>query len=110
MYWALVVAVIALGIRAVGLKLPPAGILLLLFMLQLGVRLPSSPGNLGVFEFLGVLSLSIFGVDKTSALGAMLVLHLVFYLPSSLVGVGYLLWTSTGLGQLRRAAMMLQEN
>lgn len=109
-YWALVAAVIALVIRAVGLQLPPAGILLLLFVLQLGVRLPSSPGNLGVFEFLGILSLSIFGVDKTSALGAMLVLHLVFYLPSSLVGVGYLLWTSTGLGQLRRAAMALQEN
>lgn len=109
-YWALVAAVIALVIRAVGLQAPPAAILLLLYVLQLGVRLPSSPGNIGVFEFLGVLSLSIFGVDKTSALGAMLVLHLVFYLPPSLVGAGFLLWTSTGLGQLRRAAMALQEN
>jgi uncharacterized membrane protein YbhN (UPF0104 family) len=109
-YWALVAVVTALVMRAVGLQVATVAILLLLFVLQLGVRLPSSPGNVGVFEFLGVLSLSIFGVDKTSALGAMLVLHLVFYLPASLVGVGYLLWTSTGLGQLRRAAMMLQEN
>ena len=38
------------------------------------------------------------------------VLHLVFYLPPSLVGVGYLIWTSTGLGQLRRAALTFQEN
>ncbi len=108
-YWVAVATATGLVVQAVGLEVSVAAILTLLFVLQIGVRLPSSPGSVGVFEYLGIASLSIFGIDKTSALGAMLVLHMVFYLPPSLVGVGYLLWTSTGLGQLRRAALALQE-
>jgi uncharacterized membrane protein YbhN (UPF0104 family) len=109
-YWAAVMAVIGLVMRSVGLQIPSVALLALLFVLQIGVRVPSLPGNVGVFEYLGVVTLSVFGVDKTSALGAMLVLHMVMYLPPSLVGVGYLIWTSTGLGQLRRAALSYQEN
>jgi uncharacterized protein (TIRG00374 family) len=109
-YWAAVMAVIGLVMRSVGLHVPLGALLALLFVLQIGVRLPSLPGNVGIFEYLGVVTLSAFGVDKTSALGAMLVLHVVMYLPPSLVGVGYLIWTSTGLGQLRRAALSGQEN
>jgi uncharacterized protein (TIRG00374 family) len=109
-YWAAVMAVIGLVMRSVGLPVPPVALLALLFVLQIGVRLPSLPGNIGVFEYLGVVTMSVFGVDKTSALGAMLVLHVVMYLPPSLVGVGYLIWTSTGLGQLRRAVLSYQEN
>jgi uncharacterized membrane protein YbhN (UPF0104 family) len=109
-YWAAVMAVIGLVMRAVGLSVPFAALLLLLFVLQIGVRLPASPGSIGVFEYLGVVTLSVFGVDKSAALGAMLVLHVVFYLPPSLLGVGYLMWTSTGFGQLRRAVLSYQEN
>ena len=109
-YWAAVLAVIGLVLRSVGLQVPPVALLALLFVLQIGVRVPSLPGNVGVFEYLGVVTLSAFGVDRTSALGAMLVLHVVMYLPPSLVGVGYLIWTSTGLGQLRRAALSYQEH
>lgn len=108
-YWAAVAAALGLVIRAVGLDVPPIAVLFLFFVLQIGVRLPSSPGGIGVLDYLGVFSLTIFGVDKTSALGAMVVLRLVFYLPPSLVGVGYLVWTSTGLAQLRQAALTLQE-
>lgn len=115
LYWAVVAAVNWLVIRAVGLGttsggLPLVAILVLLFVLQIGVRLPSSPGSIGIFDYLGVVSLSLFGVERAPALAAMFVLHLVFYLPPSLVGVGYLIWTSTGLGQLRRAALTFQEN
>lgn len=109
-YWAAVMAVAGLVLRSVGLQVPPVALLALLFVLQIGVRLPSLPGNVGVFEYLGVITLSAFGVDKTSALGAMLVLHIVMYVPPGLVGVGYLIWTSTGLGQLRRAALSYQEH
>jgi len=109
-YWVAVAAVIGLVVRAVGLRIPPVALIVLLFVLQIGVRLPSSPGSIGVFEYLGVSTLSLFGVDKTLALGAVLVLHVVFYLPPSLLGVGTLVWMSTGLGHLRRAALSFQEN
>ena len=109
LYWAAVAAVTGSVMHSVGLEVTLPVILVLLFVLQIGLRLPSSPGSVGVFEYLGIVSLSIFGIDKTSALGAMLLLHLVFSLPPSLVGVGYLIWTSTGIGQLRGAALMLEE-
>ena len=108
-YWLAVAAVNALVIEAVGIDVPLLASLVLLFVLQVGVRLPSTPANLGIFEYLGTVSLGLFGIEKTPALGTMLLLHLVFYLPPSLLGVGYLLWTSMGLGQLRRAALAMRE-
>jgi uncharacterized protein (TIRG00374 family) len=108
-YWGLVALVNWLVIQATGLSVPPIAALVLLFVLQIGVRLPSSPGAIGVFDYLGVVSLAVFGVEKTPALGVTLLLHLVFYLPPSLLGVGRLLWMSAGLGQLRRAALEVRE-
>ena len=108
-YWGLVAVVNWLVIQATGLSVPPIAALVLLFVLQIGVRLPSSPGAIGVFDYLGVISLAIFGVEKTPALGVTLLLHLVFYLPPSLLGVGRLLWMSAGLGQLRRTALEVRE-
>ncbi len=108
-YWALVTLVNWLAIRAMDLSVPAIASLVLLVVLQMGVRIPSSPGSIGVFDYLGVISLAIFGVEKEPALAVTLLLHLIFYLPSSLVGVCYLLWMSTGLGRLRRAALAAQE-
>jgi uncharacterized membrane protein YbhN (UPF0104 family) len=108
-YWALVTVVNWLAIRAMNLSVPAIASLVLLVVLQMGVRIPSSPGSIGVFDYLGVVSLAIFGVEKEPALAVTLLLHLIFYLPPSLVGVGYLLWMSTGLGRLRRAVLAAQE-
>jgi uncharacterized membrane protein YbhN (UPF0104 family) len=108
-YWAVAVVVIGTAMRAVGVHLSLIANLTLLFVLQVGGRLPSSPGNIGVFHYLGVVSLSFFGIERAPALGAMLVLHMIVYLPASVAGAAYLLWTSTGFGQLRRAALALHE-
>jgi uncharacterized protein (TIRG00374 family) len=97
-YWAAVAAVNGLVVRAMGLSVSPLAALVLLVVLQVGVRLPSSPGNIGVFEYLGAISLAFLGVDKSSAVGTTLLLHLVQYVPPSVLGAGYLFWTGTGLG------------
>ena len=102
-YWALLALVNELVIRAIGLDLPWTAPLVLLVILQVGVRLPSSPANLGVFDYLGVASLALFGVERTVALGVTLWLHLVLFLPPSLVGVAYLLSSGLDWGALRRA-------
>ncbi len=98
LYWAVVASVNWLVVRAAKLPVSPLAALVLLVVLQIGVRLPSSPGNLGVFEYLGSLSLAVLGVERSPAVGTTLLLHLVMYLPASLVGAGYLLWTGAGLG------------
>jgi uncharacterized protein (TIRG00374 family) len=96
-YWGVVAAINWLVIQATGLVVPALAPWVLLFVLQVGVRLPSSPGDIGVFDYLGVLSLALFGVAKAPALAVTLLLHLVLYLPPSLVGAAYLLWMNTDL-------------
>ena len=73
-----------------GLALPASVALLLLVVLQAGVAVPSSPGRLGVFHYLTVLTLSLFAVGKEEALGYAVVLHLVVYLPMLILGLWYL--------------------
>jgi len=73
------------------LVLPFWASLLLLVVLQVGTAVPSSPGRIGVFQYLVILTLSIFAVDKNVALGYSIVLYLVIYVPIVLIG-GYCLW------------------
>jgi len=101
-YWALVAAVNWLTMQALGVDLPPLASLVLLFVLQIGVRIPSLPAGIGVFDYLTWVSLALFGVGETAAFGLALLLRLVFYLLPSLVGVGALLWMSVDLGRLRQ--------
>jgi hypothetical protein len=53
----------------------------------LGVAIPSSPGYIGVFEAAGVLALSAFGVSRSSALAATLVIHALVYFLGSVWGM-----------------------
>lgn len=58
---------------------------LLLVALQIGTRLPSLPANLGVFHYTTLVTLALYGVDETAALGYAVLLHLiVFILPACL--------------------------
>jgi uncharacterized protein (TIRG00374 family) len=67
--------------------------LLLLVVLQAGVAVPSSPGRIGVFQYLAVLALGVFSIDKELAFGYSVVLYIVVYVPIAIVGA-YCLWRS----------------
>lgn len=76
-----------LALQAFDLQLPLTASLLLLIALQAGISLPSVPGYLGVFEYICVLSLGVFGVEPAVALGYGLLLHAVVFLPPVLLGL-----------------------
>ena len=76
-----------LVLHAVGLRLPVTAGLLVLCLTSLGMVVPSSPGYVGVFEYLAVLALSLFGVSREGALGYALVLHVLLYVSSSVLGL-----------------------
>jgi len=73
--------------RAMGLRLPFVAALAVLCFTSLGMTVPSSPGYIGVFEYLTVLSLALFGVDKETALGCALVAHALGYVGLIVPGV-----------------------
>ena len=59
--------------------LPPSALaaLFVLVVLQAGVAVPSTPGKIGVFHYLSMLSLSVFGVSAEVGLAYGLALHVV---------------------------------
>jgi uncharacterized protein (TIRG00374 family) len=63
----------------------------LLVVLQVGVAVPSSPGRIGVFHYLTVLALSVFAIEKGPALSCGIILHIIVYLPLTLLGA-FFIW------------------
>jgi len=80
-----------LVMMAMGIRAPWVAAVFLLVVLQIGTKLPSSPGSVGVFHYLAVLALSVFSVDKSLALSYGLVLHAVVVLLPSVFGA-FFLW------------------
>lgn len=75
--WGLYGAVNYVLLVAVGQRPSALAALFLLAVLQLGVAVPSSPGRVGVYHYLCVQALAVFGVEGSSALSYAIVLHLI---------------------------------
>ncbi len=63
----------------------------LLVVLQLGVAVPSSPGRLGVFHYLSVQALAVFGIVEAQAVSYAIMLHLISVVMPIMLG-GVLAW------------------
>lgn len=79
-----------LVIRAFHLDVPLAAGFLVTAVLNLGMAVPSSPGYLGVFDYLMVLTLQLYHVHRAPALAAALAFHAVAFVPVTIIGVIYL--------------------
>lgn len=80
---------------ALGLHLPFPAAFLLLASLGLGSALPSTPGYVGIFQFVAVTVLVPFGFSRTDAIAYILVAQAMQY-----VVIGF--WGALGLIQYRR--------
>lgn len=92
--WLLAVAVLFFSISvnyilflAVGLRLSPVAAVFLTAVLRVGEAPPSLPGKVGLFQYLVIIALAAFGVDRTAALTYSLVLYAVAVIPVLLAGV-----------------------
>ena len=72
--------------RAFGFPLPAVAALLLLLILQVGTAPVSTPGNVGVFQYLTVLALAPYAIDSTAAVAYSMVLWAVALMPKLFVG------------------------
>jgi uncharacterized protein (TIRG00374 family) len=98
--WVLYGAVNLTLLGAVGERPSVLAALFLLAVLQLGVAVPSSPGRLGVFHYLCVQALAVFGVDGPQALSYAIILHLISVVVPMTMGavvawrLGVQMWTA----------------
>lgn len=78
--------------------------LVVLVVLRIGTVVPQAPGNVGASQFLMVLALRLFDVDKTTATGLSLMTWGVITLPLLVAGFIALAFTGLNLGEIRHHA------
>ena len=101
--WALAVLNNLLLLRAFDLDLPWISGVVVLLILQVSVTLPTAPASLGVYEYLTIVALSIFGVAESTALSYGILLHVLVLIPTFIGGA--LFWErSLSIVQLMRGA------
>lgn len=86
--WALAAWSVA---RAVGIELSLLEAIFVTAVINLGVAIPSSPGFIGTYQWLGVSALALFDIGTDAALAFAILMHAVWYVPTMLVGGAVLL-------------------
>lgn len=84
--WVLWATAALLVARSLELHLSLADALFVTAVLNLGSAVPSSPGYVGTYEWLGVAALGLVGIDKEPALAFTILLHATWYVPTTVVG------------------------
>jgi len=72
--------------RSLSIELSVGDALFVAAVMNLGSAIPSSPGYVGTYEWLGVASLGLLGVSREEALAFSILLHGSWYVPTTLVG------------------------
>lgn len=88
--WAIEAVVYWMVMWAFGLELGYPVALLVVGTVNLAGLIPASPGQVGVYEFFASAVMTAVGVAQNTALAYAVVVHLVIWLPVTLVGFGFL--------------------
>lgn len=89
-----------LVIRCFKVPVNPLHVPFVCAVLNMGITLPSSPGYIGLYQFLLVYLLSIFGVPKHESFPISIVYHAIWYLPYNVLGLIFLLSEQLRLKEL----------
>jgi uncharacterized membrane protein YbhN (UPF0104 family) len=72
---------------SLGIALTPLEVLFVTAVLNLGVAIPSSPGFIGTYQWLGVAALGNLGVGHADAFAFSVLMHAAWYLPTTFAGI-----------------------
>lgn len=88
--WILGTAAVTLVARSVGIELSPAEAAFVTASLNLGVAIPSSPGYVGTYQWLGVASLGLLDVPVNEALAFTILMQASWYVPTTIAGGAFI--------------------
>jgi glycosyltransferase 2 family protein len=95
--WSLGTIAVVLVARSVGIDLTVLEAVFVSAALALGVAIPSSPGYVGTYQWVGVASLGLLDVPVNEALAFTILMQASWYVPTTLAGGAFL-----GVRALRR--------
>ena len=90
--WTLGTLAVYLVGESVGIDLAPLDAVFVSSALALGVAIPSSPGYVGTYQWLGVASLGLLDVPVSEALAFSILMQASWYVPTTLAGGAILGW------------------
>jgi uncharacterized protein (TIRG00374 family) len=97
-----------LAFRAVGISAPFSAALFLQAFIALGTAVPALPGFFGVFEYMSVQGLSVYGVSQQQAATWAIGYHLLSFIPITLIGAWYFAKLGVGMRALQAPAETAQ--
>lgn len=107
--WVLIAAATWVGLRAAGALIPPAGTLVLMPLLVLGIALPTPGGAGGYHLAMKVGLMGLYGVAEPAAIAAGFLMHLVVVVPVVLLGAALLILDRIPVQDLVQAARQVKE-
>jgi uncharacterized protein (TIRG00374 family) len=84
--WILSAVAATLVGRALGIDLSPVEAVFVTSSLALGVAIPSSPGYIGTYQWIGVAALGLLDVPVEQALAFSILMQATWYVPTTIVG------------------------
>ena len=93
-----------LSFKALGIGAPFSAALFLQAFIALGTAVPALPGFFGVFEYMSVQGLSIYGVSQEQAATWAIAYHLFSFIPITLIGAWYFTRLGVKLRDLQPAS------
>jgi uncharacterized protein (TIRG00374 family) len=90
---------------SLGLRLSAPEAISIMVFANLAALVPAGPGYLGTFDAAVVLSLGAAGIDHASAVGYLLVLRFVLFVPITIAGLVLFVSRYAGWGGLRSAEL-----
>jgi glycosyltransferase 2 family protein len=88
-HWILNAISFWLAFKAVGITAPFSAALFLQAFIALGTAVPALPGFFGVFEYMSVQGLAVYGVSQQQAATWAIGFHLFSFIPITLIGAYY---------------------
>jgi len=100
--WFSMTIALYLVILMLGIKVDFRDIPFVCALLNLGLTIPSSPGYVGVYQFLLVYLLAIFGVPKYEGFTISVIYHAMWFVPYNIIGFIYLLKEHLKIREIRK--------
>lgn len=88
--WILSAVAATLVGRALGIDFSPLEAVFITSALALGVAIPSSPGYIGTYQWIGVAALGLLDVPVEQALAFSILMQATWYVPTTLVGGAFI--------------------
>ncbi len=108
--WVCYAGVFAVGFYAFDFihlyNIPIGASFVVLVITTISVLVPSSPGYVGTYHWLCMVSLTLFAVPESPALGYAIVIHAISMIPVALVGVAFALKEGINISKVGKQSEM----